>query len=147
MEGHILRKWASTQIGSLELVTYITSILWGLWIANPWWSPFRENPGFSVMLRVGEEFLGLDRPRYFWGAIPILLPLVIIGSIYLYGERAATFRKLAAGALFMFWVWVVVSFAMANPQTAAIVAYGQYAILYAWIFIIQSRRGRGRHEL
>lgn len=77
----------------------VFSVLWGIWVGNPFWSVFRQAEIFEVMAAV--------LPEWAWGSIAF-----VVGSIMIYGVKEQKYHALKNGALagFYFWLFASISF-------------------------------------
>lgn len=92
------------------------TILWGLWVASPWWTVFPHAPLYSYMATFG--------PEYGWGAIAIFA-----GAAVVWGVIRASYKSLRAGALvgYIFWMLITVMYVAGDwtstgPVTALVFA-------------------------
>lgn len=74
----------------------IFSILWGLWVANPFWTSFDEAKKYSWLKDV--------MPEWAWGAVAI-----VVGGVITFGVIKNSFQSLSTGALTGAMYWGVVS--------------------------------------
>ena len=74
----------------------IYTILWGLWVANPFWDVFSTAPLYSQLSSIA--------PEVFWGTLAI-----VIGIITMYGVVRPSYRSLTLGALAVGWHWWMIS--------------------------------------
>lgn len=72
------------------------TVLWGLWIANPWWSVFNSAPLFHQMRDVA--------PEWAWGLFAIFCGLVTA-----YGAWRPSYRALTIGSGTAFGHWLAIS--------------------------------------
>jgi hypothetical protein len=71
------------------------SVLWGVWVGNPFWNVFSEADIFHVIANYGGE--------YAWGLVAVVMGLVTI-----YGVIHPSYRSLTRGAYVMFFQWLSV---------------------------------------
>lgn len=74
----------------------IYTVVWGSWLANPFWSVFGRAQLFST--------LGMVAPEVFWGCLAIACGLVTIYGAYRRSYPALTFGSAVAG-----WHWFMIS--------------------------------------
>jgi hypothetical protein len=74
----------------------IYTVLWGLWVANPFWDVFSTAPLFSV--------LSTTAPEVFWGCLAIFC-----GCITIYGAYKRRYRPLIYGAATAGWHWMMIA--------------------------------------
>lgn len=72
------------------------TVLWGLWVCNPFWTVFTQAPLFQVMAFVA--------PEWVWG-----IAAVIVGISMLYGVIQMAYSPLVAGARTGFYFWMFAS--------------------------------------
>lgn len=78
------------------IILGIYTIIWGLWIANPFWSVFGQAQLYSAMATVaGEEV---------WGTVSVLTGLLIVR-----GALTTTFTNLQIGAFAGFFHWFLIA--------------------------------------
>lgn len=75
----------------------IYTVLWGLWVANPWWSVFKTAKMFGLMAHLA--------PEVFWGCLAITC-----GCITIYGAYKRKYKPLVRGAQVSAWHWGMISF-------------------------------------
>lgn len=80
--------------GSILLGLY--TIVWGFWIANPWWNVFDRAALYSGMQDLA--------PEWIWGTVAVLSSLVT-----LYGAIRPSYRAFILGALILGWHWAMVA--------------------------------------
>jgi hypothetical protein len=49
------------------------TILWGLWVANPFWTVFDQAPIYNWMMQV--------MPEWIWGVVAILVGLLMVYGV------------------------------------------------------------------
>lgn len=75
----------------------VYTIIWGLWVANPFWSVFDQAQLFSA--------LGLLAPEAFWGTVAI-----IVGIVTVFGAYHRSYRTLVCGSTLAGWHWLMIAF-------------------------------------
>lgn len=81
---------------TLIVLLGVYTIVWGFWVANPFWEVFTHAQLYSALLAVF--------PEYVWGTIAIICGIVIS-----YGAVKRSYSALTRGALFGGWFWFIVS--------------------------------------
>ena len=71
-----------------------TTFIWGLWIANPFWTVFDQAQLYDWMNVL---------PEWFWGSVA-----VIVGVFMVYGVAKRSFSRLVLGARIGFYHWFVI---------------------------------------
>lgn len=79
----------------------IYTFVWGLWLANPFWTVFTQAPLYDVLARVPPDVIPAE---YFWGSIAI-----VVGCIIIYGAAKRYYRPLIIGASVAFWHWLMIA--------------------------------------
>lgn len=74
----------------------IYTLLWGFWVANPFWSVFSQAQLFSA--------LGLLAPEVFWGCLAMA-----VGAVTIYGAYNRSYRALICGATAAGWHWLMIA--------------------------------------
>lgn len=98
----------------------IYTVVWGVWVANPFWSVFSQAELYGVLATVA--------PEVFWGCLAILCGIVTV-----YGAVKRSYRALINGSSVAGWHWfmITVFYFMGDPlNTGGITAliFAVYAI-------------------
>lgn len=98
----------------------IYTVVWGVWVANPFWSVFSQAELYGVLATVA--------PEVFWGCLAILC-----GTVTVYGAVKRSYRALINGSSVAGWHWfmITVFYFMGDPlNTGGITAliFAVYAI-------------------
>jgi len=109
---------------ALVVLLGIYTVVWGLWIANPFWDVFSTAPLYSAMANIAAE--------YIWGGIAIAAGIVtIVGAV------VRNYGTLTRGAAVAFLHWFVISimYFMGDPLntggiTSLVIA--SYAAVVYW---------------
>lgn len=72
------------------------TLLWGLWVANPFWSTFGESKQY--------DWLGEVQAEWKWGVISI-----VVGLVMIYGVVRDSFHSLSIGAFIGACYWGVIA--------------------------------------
>lgn len=81
---------------SLILVLGGYTILWGLWILNPWWTVFPTAALYAAMASLA--------PEYVWGGIAVLAGILIIR-----GALKPSYQNLLTGSWIGFLHWFIIA--------------------------------------
>ena len=81
---------------SAVILLGVYTTVWGLWVANPFWTVFSQAPLYSTMASI--------MPEWAWGSIAILCGLVIV-----YGVLKPSYKTLTRGALVGTWHWATIA--------------------------------------
>ena len=112
---------------ALVVLLGIYTVVWGFWLANPFWEVFKTAPLYSVMA----DFA----PEWVWGGIALAAGLVIIT-----GAVKRSYGALTRGALVAFVHWFVISsmYFMGDPlNTGGITSF--VIALYAAVVYLNIR--------
>jgi hypothetical protein len=74
----------------------IFTVVWGVWVANPFWTVFTQAQMYSVLSSLA--------PEVFWGSVAIFCGLVIC-----WGAFKRHYRPLVIGASVAFWHWLMIA--------------------------------------
>lgn len=78
------------------IVLGLYTVLWGLWLAAPWWDVFSRAPLYS--------HLAHTLPETIWGLIAISCGLVTV-----YGALHPSYKALSIGSTVAFFHWFIIS--------------------------------------
>lgn len=78
------------------IILGIYTIVWGVWVANPFWSVFSQAELYGVLATVA--------PEWFWGCLAI-----VVGSICTYGAIKRRYGPLVRGAVLSGWHWMMIA--------------------------------------
>lgn len=81
---------------ALIIVLGVYTIVWGLWILNPWTTVFTQAPLYSAMAGIASET--------FWGTTAI-----IFGAITSYGAMKPEYRNLRIGSFAAALHWFIIA--------------------------------------
>jgi len=79
------------------IILGIYTVVWGLWVANPFWEVFTRADLFSVLLAT-------PFPEWTWGVLAISC-----GCITIYGALTRRYGPLTRGAQVSGWHWFMIS--------------------------------------
>lgn len=72
------------------------TIVWGLWLVNPFWNVFAQAQLYSVLAAVA--------PEWAWGSLAILC-----GAVTSYGAIRRRYRPLVRGSAVAGWYWFMIA--------------------------------------
>ena len=81
---------------SLIIILGVYTVVWGLWILNPFWDVFASAPLYSQMAHIANE--------YVWGGIAITAGLIITR-----GATKPSYSNIQIGAIVAFFHWFTIS--------------------------------------
>jgi len=107
----------------------IYTVLWGLWVANPFWTVFTQAPIYDALARVPPDLIPSE---YFWGTIA-----VVCGCIITYGAIKRHYRPLTIGAATAGWHWFMISvlYFMGDWQNTGGITAAILAVYGAFIYV------------
>lgn len=102
----------------------IYTVVWGFWVANPFWTVFTQASLYSALASLAPEF--------FWGTLAI-----ICGSVTMYGAIKRHYRPLIIGATTMFWHWLMIAifYFMGDPLNTGGITALIFAVYAAFIYL------------
>lgn len=80
---------------SVIIVLGLYTILWGLWVVNPFWTVFTLSGLYSALATFGGE--------YFWGGI-----VLVSGLLITRGAIKPSYMNLTVGSAVGFIIWLIV---------------------------------------
>lgn len=100
----------------------VFSLLWGFWVANPFWTVFDQAEIF--------EFMTVLMPEWLWGTLAIL-----VGVAMIIGVIKNSWLSLTAGALtgFYFWLFGAINFFLGDWQNTGGVTLLMVALYCGYI--------------
>lgn len=99
-------------------------LLWGAWIALPYWSVFNTTPTFSAMA-------GLPVHENVQGFIIMCVGLSVLWGIFTGNKRL---RKASIFWSVLIWAFISAMFINANYQSTATITYPMLALSGAWAY-------------
>lgn len=113
----------------LELLSALGLILWGTWVASPFWDSFGTVDAYSILVQIA--------PGRAFGMGAILLGfLQVIGAHYL----LMSLRKVAAMITLFFWILLSLAIFAGNFHSTGAVGYLIFAVMNIAIFYELSLR-------
>lgn len=102
----------------------IYTVVWGFWVANPFWTVFTQAPLYAVLADLA--------PEVFWGSLAMFCGLVTI-----HGAYKRRYRPLIIGASTMFWHWLMISifYFMGDPLNTGGITALIFAVYAAFIYL------------
>jgi hypothetical protein len=98
------------------------TVLWGIWVANPFWTVFDRAQLFNFMTTL--------MPEWLWGTLAI-----IIGLVMLYGVAEKSYKPLLRGALagFYFWLFGSINFFLGDWENTGGITLLMIAIYCGYV--------------
>lgn len=105
------------------MILGVFTVLWGLWVAAPWWDVFTRAAAFQYFLIM---------PEWIWGFIAISA-----GSAMIHGVMRSSYKSLTTGAMvgFVHWFVICVFFFAGDWQNVGGVTYMMIAVYCAFIWL------------
>lgn len=109
---------------SASIIIGVYTVLWGIWVASPFWSAFARASYYSVMAQLA--------PEWVWG-----LAALFCGGLMIYGATRRTYRELTngAGSIAILWFLIGICNFLADWQATGgvtsimIFVYGAFVYL------------------
>lgn len=100
------------------------TVVWGLWVANPFWTVFTQAALYSVLAQVA--------PEVFWGCLAIFC-----GSITIYGAWKRRYGPLTRGAAIAGWHWLMIAtfYFMGDPFNTGGITALCFALYAAYVYL------------
>lgn len=107
----------------------IYTMVWGFWVANPFWTVFTQAKLYSEMAAVAPISLF---PEIFWGGVAL-----VCGGVIVYGAVKRSYRSLIAGASVAWWHWLMISifYFIADPASTGGITAAFAAIYGAFLWV------------
>jgi hypothetical protein len=109
---------------TVEIMSGLTALAWGLWLLAPWWHTITVAPGYAVFRDLASEWQ--------WGALFAACGAAQMASVE---SDSRCWRKAATVALFVGWSLVGWGFLLANPSSTAIPAVFVLALANGWAYV------------
>ena len=102
----------------------IYTVLWGIWVANPFWNVFGQAQLYGVLAQVA--------PEVFWGCLAI-----ICGTVTIYGAVKRRYGPLVRGASFSGWHWLMISifYFLGDPLNTGGITALIFAVYAAFVYL------------
>ena len=106
------------------IIMGIYTVVWGIWVANPFWTVFTQAALSSKLASLA--------PEYFWGTIAI-----ICGTITIYGAVSRRYGPLTRGAMAAGWHWLMIAifYFMGDPFNTGGITALIFAVYAAFIYL------------
>lgn len=109
---------------SIEFVVALMLILWGVWVANPFWELFTASPVFGLMAHIG--------PEPAWGVTVFAVGCLQMGFVF---SRQWTARRATAVLSLFVYVLLSVMFGLGNFRGVSTVIYAVFALLCWFAYV------------
>jgi hypothetical protein len=119
------------------IILGVYTFLWGIWIANPWWSTFNRAALYSKLDDVGPEWL--------WGVLAMVCAVAIS-----YGAIRPSYRALIVGSLvgFLHWTTIAFFYFLGDWQNTGGITAGTFATYAAFIYLnVRVNHKRGNQQM
>ena len=102
----------------------VYTVVWGFWVANPFWNVFGQAELYGVLATVA--------PEVFWGSLAIACGLVTC-----YGAVRRRYKPLVRGAMVAGWHWMMISifYFMGDPLNTGGITSLTFAVYAAFVFL------------
>lgn len=102
----------------------IYTVVWGLWVANPFWSVFTQAELYGVLAQVA--------PEVFWGCLAI-----VCGAVTIYGAVRRRYGPLVRGSMIAGWHWFTIAmfYFIGDPLNTGGITALIFAIYAAFVFL------------
>lgn len=109
---------------AIALITGLYTLVWGLWVVNPFWDVFTRAPLFHALNTVAPEIV--------WGAVAVLC-----GMFMVWGVVKQSWRSLTSGSFVGFVHWLVISggYFMGDWQNTGGITALAIAIFCGYIYL------------
>ncbi len=116
---------------SIIIVLGLYTVVWGLWIVNPFWTVFTTAPLYTAMMGIA--------PEVFWGSVAI-----VSGLVTMYGAIRPSAKNLQMGSLIAFFHWLIVGVLYlmgdwANTGGITSIAFAIYSAII-WLNVTVNRK-------
>jgi len=108
----------------IEILSAISAIFWGVFVANPFTHSFCAMGVGVVLERVA--------PEWVWGVVAALIGMKQLHAVLC---RDTFWRTYTAIAIVILWVFMFVSFLLAAPQSVSIIVYPILAVAESWAML------------
>lgn len=107
----------------------IYTVVWGFWVANPFWTVFTQAPLYHVLATTS---FWIIPPEIFWGSVAI-----VCGCITTYGAVKRYYRPLIVGASVAGWHWFMISvfYFLGDPLNTGGITALIFAVYGAFIYL------------
>jgi hypothetical protein len=107
-----------------SIILGIYTVLWGLWVVNPFWSVFARAPLYTVMAQLA--------PEWAWGCFALFC-----GGLMIYGAAKRSFGALTRGAGFvgMHWFLICLCYFLSDWQSTGGITALMMAIYAGFVYL------------
>jgi hypothetical protein len=118
-----------THTPNFERFMYRLSILYGLWLLNPFSTTFSLGRGYAVAASIA--------PEYVWGLL-----FTGLGVRLWYATHVANLRSIKDGmfGVFIIWTFFTIMLVVANPWTTGTPMYSFLCYNIFWSYLTLSQR-------
>lgn len=111
------------------------TVVWGLWIASPFWDVFGRAELYGI--------LALVAPEWFWGVLAI-----VCGAATCIGAIKRSYRPLVTGAVVSGWHWMMISilYFLGDPLSTGGITALTLAIYSAYLYLNIRLNFKDDHE-
>lgn len=108
----------------------VFSVIWGLWVVNPFWNVFDRAPVYEALAYA---------PEWAWGAAAVIVGVAMLAGVFFNSYESLT-RGAKAG--FYFWLIVAILFFVGDWQNTGGLAYLLITVYcaFVWVNIKVNRR-------
>jgi hypothetical protein len=110
----------------------VYTVLWGVWVGNPFWSTFNESKQFDWLAKVA--------PEWAWGVIAMC-----VGIVMCYGVIRNSFRSLSTGSMIgtLYWGLIATGYYIGDWRDTAGLTKTMICLYCAFIWLnIRMNRDR-----
>lgn len=102
----------------------IYTVVWGIWVANPFWDVFTRAELYGVLATVA--------PEIFWGLLAMTC-----GTITIYGAWKRRYGPLVRGASASGWHWMMIAifYFMGDPLNTGGITALIFAVYAAFVYL------------
>lgn len=109
---------------ALIVLLGIFTVVWGFWIANPFWTVFTQAPLYDYMAALA--------PEWVWGGIAITAGVVIcIGAV----KRSYRALTTGAGVAFIHWLLISLMYFAGDPLNTGGITALLLAVYAAMVYL------------
>lgn len=107
----------------------IYTVLWGFWVANPFWTVFTQAPLYNVLAATS---IGIIPPEVLWGCIAMCC-----GCVTIYGAVKRSYKPLVRGASLAGWHWLMIAvfYFLGDPLNTGGITALIFAVYGAFIYL------------
>lgn len=106
------------------IILGVYTVLWGFWVANPFWDVFTRAELFGVLASVA--------PEMFWGSLAIFC-----GTVTIIGAVKRRYGPLVRGAAASGWHWFMISifYFLGDPLNTGGITALVFAVYAAFVYL------------